>query len=105
MLFLQIIDLWTFNYPGFTTIKSQHFTFALSVEMDLVSKKLNHAQLRFVAAIRNILCVTYFVTSLTAPGPQSGDMHHARSMKSVRFRDRGHFEEERVGILFPLLKS
>jgi len=28
--------------------------------------------------VSNILCVTYFVTSLTMPDPQSSYMHHIR---------------------------
>jgi len=32
--------------------------------------------MRLVPLVLNIMCVTYFVTSLTMPGPQSSDMLH-----------------------------
>jgi len=31
----------------------------------------------------NVLCVTYFVTSLTMPDPQSSDMRHIQLMMSA----------------------
>jgi len=34
--------------------------------------------LQYYPLVLNILCVTYFVTSITMPDPQSSDMRHIR---------------------------
>jgi len=47
----------------------------------IVLKPANEVKLKYQSSTKNfslvnILCVTYFVTSLTMPDPQSSDMRH-----------------------------
>jgi len=43
---------------------------------------MNHA-LQYYLLVLDILCVAYFLTSITMPDPQTSDMHQIRQMMSA----------------------